>query len=379
MNGRRFLWVAVLAVTLPLVVYAQLLPEAAKGASRLARPGTYKLLRPGPKMSVLSPGVLRTLRPTAVRLSPTQAPDLSRVLGPGPAHSTKQVCPFPAKKPTTAPVTGKQISKTVSQPQAAAFSGAAEVNTWELPSVYPFFAVPAPRPLHTQVLRPLPVGKLVLKNHEIEAVIFDMDGTLLNSLPAWEHACAKFLRTHGILLPPEIEREIEKMSLEQGARYIKEQLNLPMSEQELLKGTLSMVHQHYATDILPKRGAMETLVRLREQGVKVGVATSSKKDLAEMAFKRLGMSPYIDFVISCDEVGVGKNSPDVYEAARERLGSSRERTLVVEDALYALRTAKAAGFVTAGVEDTFHPPSYEAKVESESDYFLVSLEDIFKK
>ena len=374
MNGRRFLWVAVLAVTLPLVVYAQLSPQAAKDASRLARPGAYKLLRPGAKASVLSPHVLKNLRPAGASLLSVGAQDFSQIINNNPVERTKQVCSFVSQKEPE-----KRPLKQISQPQAGAYSGTVEVNVVSRSSDFPFFAVPAPRSFHTGVLRPFPSGKLVLKNHEIDAVIFDMDGTLLNSLPAWEHACAKFLRIHGVILPPEIEKEIEKMSLEQGARYIKEQLSLPMSEQELLKGTLGMVHQHYATDILPKRGAMETLVRLREQGVKVGVATSSNKDLAEMAFKRLGMSPYIDFVISCDEVGVGKNSPDVYEAARERLGSSRERTLVVEDALYALRTAKAAGFVTAGVEDTFHPPSYEAKVEIESDYFFVSLEDMFKK
>ena len=373
MNKRIFFWINALIIYLPLAAYAQA-QGVVKSAPRVLRPGAYEQLRPGVKTSVPSPGVLKNLRPTVgktISIGPQNVYDGVNNGGITGWQQTQEFsCPLDQLQ--------QKIEK-VARPPLSSFDAVPRRSVLESLGGTPFFTYSSPRPFYSEKYPPVPAGRLLLGKHEIEAVIFDMDGTLLDSLPAWEHACAKFLRTHGVILPPEIEKEIEKMSLEQGAKYIKEQLNLPMSEQELLKGTLGMVHQHYATDILPKRGALETLVRLRKQGIKVGVATSSNKDLAEKAFERLGMSPYVDFVISCDEVGVGKTSPDVYEAARERLGSAREHTLVVEDALYAVRTAKEAGVVTAGVEDTFHPPSYEAKVEIESDYFFVSLEDMFKK
>ena len=375
MSKRNFWRVGITAVLigcLPLLVCAQAgAGKLIKVKGRTLRPTSYKQLRPGPKRVSLEPSMLSNFRP--VRSAVPATYETLKVCGAGTELS--EPC-FNLVEPADLPFMelGPQPAAFGYPPPFSPgfFSGKSALGL-------PFMSLPTPRPFYTEVLRPRPAHPLVLRKHEVDGVIFDMDGTLLNSLPAWEHACAKYLYTQGIILPPQLEKEIEKMSLQEGAQYLKEQLDLPMSAQELLEGTLDKVRQNYATDVMPKKGAVETLKRLHKQGIKVGVATSSAKELAEIAFSRLELMPYIDFIISCDEVGVGKNSPDVYEAARERLGTARERTLVVEDAIYAIRTAKGAGFVTAGVEDTFHPPSYEAKVEMESDYFFVSLEDMFKK
>ncbi len=213
----------------------------------------------------------------------------------------------------------------------------------------------------------------------IDAVIFDMDGTLLDSLPAWDRAAAKYLlQTYGIELPETVEQEIKQMSLIGGARYIREKFNLPQTPEELLEGTLQQVRQRYLTDISPKPGVRELLQKLQKQGIKISVATASDKELAVQAFERLGLLNYVDFIITCDEVGVGKSSPQVYEAALERLGTQKTRTLVVEDALYALQTAKKAGFLTAGVDDPYHDEQHRQQARLVSDYFFTSFENSLK-
>ena len=212
----------------------------------------------------------------------------------------------------------------------------------------------------------------------IDAVIFDMDGTLLDSLPAWDHATAKYLRTRGIEMPEEINAAIQKLSLLEGARYVKEQLGLPESAEELLEAVLFSVRQHYVTDILPKPGAVELLKELKAQGIKISVATAANKDLATAAFARLGMLEYIDFMMDCEEVGTGKRDPAIYYAVLQRLGTRKERTLVVEDALYALETAKKAGFLTAGVFDPIYTDLEEKKLQRTADYFFFSLETCIK-
>lgn len=207
---------------------------------------------------------------------------------------------------------------------------------------------------------------------EIDAVIFDMDGTLLNSLAAWKNSASNFLRSQGIEPPAGLDAEMEKLSLMDGAKIIKERYGFSQSPEEILAMTLAPIHQHYITDIQAKPGALFLLKKLHDQGIKISVATASDKQLAQQAFERLGMMPYIDFIVTCDEVGVGKQSPAVYDAARQRFGTAKERTLVVEDALYALQTAKKAGYLTAAVAEPFHSVEHEIAIATEGNYFISS-------
>lgn len=210
---------------------------------------------------------------------------------------------------------------------------------------------------------------------KIDAVIFDMDGTLLDSIPAWDHAASKYLRTRSIELPEEIQEYVKHISLMEGARYIKEQLNLSEAPETILEGTLSVVRERYLYEVPAKPGVKELLKNLHAQGIKICVATASDPALARGAFARLGLLQYMDFIIGCDEVGVGKQDPAVYEAALQRLGTARERTLVVEDALYAVQTAKQAGFPTAGVPDPVYPQAQIDQLNATTDYFFTSFEN----
>ena len=125
-------------------------------------------------------------------------------------------------------------------------------------------------------------------------------------------------------------------------------------------------------DVPAKPGVPEMLRRLKAQGIKLCVATASDRELAEAALRRLGLLDLFDFILTCDEAGAGKRSPAVYEAALQKLGTSKTRTLVVEDALYALQTAHRAGFPTAAVADA-HSAADQALLRQTADYYLFSF------
>lgn len=207
----------------------------------------------------------------------------------------------------------------------------------------------------------------------IDAVIFDLDGTLLDSLGAWEHSGTNFLRTQGINPPEGLDEKLAQMSLMDGARLVKKMFGLPQPPEELLRLTLLPVRQRYFTDIPAKPGVPEMVRYLRAQGIKLCVATASDRELAEAALKRLGLWNSFDFIITCDEVGIGKRSPAVYEAALKKLGTSKARTLVVEDALYALETAKKAGFPAAAIAEE-HAAGDQPALQRAADYYIRSFD-----
>ena len=229
------------------------------------------------------------------------------------------------------------------------------------------------------VRNPLPARLAFPGKDEVDAVIFDLDGTLLDSLSAWEHSGSNFVRTQGFEPPPTLDDELVKMSLMDGANLIKTRYQLPQSPEEILALTLLPIERHYYEDILPMPGVPETLARLKAQGVKMVIATASDRKLAEVALHRLGLRDYFEFIITCDEVGVGKSSPKVYEEALQRLGTEKSRTLVAEDALHALQTAHAAGFPTAAIEEA-HSAAQQTAKQQVATYYVFSFQgkQVFK-
>lgn len=208
----------------------------------------------------------------------------------------------------------------------------------------------------------------------VDAVIFDLDGTLLDSLNAWDKAAVYYLRGLGIEPPPEFDQIVAHLPLMEGALLAKRQFNLPLTPEEILEATLAPVRKRYLTDIPAKPGVPAMIRFLHAQGIKLCIATASDGAMAEAALKRLGLWEYFDFLITCDEVGVGKNQPAVYEAALARLGTQKARTLVVEDALHALQTAKRAGFRTAAIADEYYEPKSQVLLMREADYYIPAFD-----
>ncbi len=185
----------------------------------------------------------------------------------------------------------------------------------------------------------------------IRGAIFDLDGVLLDSMGIWKDLGARYLRSLHIQPEPGLNEILFAMSMEQGAAYLKKHYPLPQSEAEIGEGIARMLEDYYFYEVPAKPGAAALLGFLAEQGIPMAAATSSPRAHVTRALDRLGLLPYLQAVFTTGEVGVSKHEPAIYHLAAERLGTAPAETLVFEDSLYALKTARAAGYRTVGVFD----------------------------
>ena len=182
--------------------------------------------------------------------------------------------------------------------------------------------------------------------------IFDMDGTLVDSMVYWKNLASEYLRHKGVAeVSAEVLNKIKPMTMNESAALFIQEFQLEGSPEQIAEEMNAMMDQHYHTDIPLKVGVYEYLDQLHRSGTVMCVASATAEPLMEACLRRLGVAHYFQFLLSCETVGVGKNRPDVYFAAAERLGAGPEEIAVYEDALYAARTAKEAGFYVVGIYD----------------------------
>ena len=200
--------------------------------------------------------------------------------------------------------------------------------------------------------------------------IFDMDGTLVDSMGFWKDLATEYLRSKGVQeIPADILEQIKPMTMSESAALFRSEFGLSGDIEAEMN---AMMDDHYRRDIPLKPGVSAYLRNLREQGVRMCVASATAEPLMAACLSRLGVLPCFDFLLSCESVGVGKNSPPVFLEAIRRLGAEVSETAVYEDALYAVRTAKNAGFHVVGVFDA--SADWEA-VRSIADETIFNWED----
>ncbi len=183
--------------------------------------------------------------------------------------------------------------------------------------------------------------------------IFDMDGTLIDSMPYWGRLLGEYLdRLH----VPADQRDFllyrtRRMSMADSAAVLQQELRLDRSRMMIEMELGDLMDSHYLRDIPLKPGIESYLQRLREADVHLCIATLTPTPLAKLCLERLGISKYFDFLISCEEMGVGKEVPDIFLQCALQMGSTPYDTAVYEDSYRAIRTARRAGFYTVGVYD----------------------------
>lgn len=185
----------------------------------------------------------------------------------------------------------------------------------------------------------------------IRGAIFDLDGVLLDSLGIWYDLGARYILSTGMQPVPGMSETLFSMSMEQGAAYLKRTFGLEKSEEEIIADLEQILRDYYCKEVPAKEGAKELLAFLQEQGVKMAAATSSPRPHVTEALNRLGLLSYMQEIYTTGEVGESKHSSRIYELAAQSLECSAEEILVFEDSLYALKTAKTAGFRCVGVYD----------------------------
>lgn len=211
----------------------------------------------------------------------------------------------------------------------------------------------------------------------LQSAIFDMDGTLLDSMGMWRTRASALVRSHGGTPPPGLDRQVNHMSVFEGVAYCKDLCGLPGTVDQLVEEIWEQIWHFYQHEVQPKPGLVKFLSLLRMEGVWMYVATATDRPLAEAALRTAGIDGFFRGLITTQETGLSKyESPEIYERALRRLRSNKKDTVVFEDALYALRTAKSAGFRTAAVYDSSEPDQEEMR--RLADYYITSYEEMFQ-
>lgn len=211
---------------------------------------------------------------------------------------------------------------------------------------------------------------------DFRAAIFDLDGTLFDSMPFWNHIDELFLSRRGINeVPADYLLAIAHLGAEETARYTIERFGLTESPEEMMSEWRGDALRFYANDVKMKDGAYDFLVHLRGKGVRMAVATASEDDLFMPAIKRLGLEGFFDAYARVSEVPRKKDFPDVYELACTRLGVSKEDTVVFEDICTAVCGAKSGGFRVVAVYDETSERDKDIIMQT-ADVFTVSFADL---
>ncbi|MBO4761880.1 MAG: HAD family phosphatase [Lachnospiraceae bacterium] len=202
----------------------------------------------------------------------------------------------------------------------------------------------------------------------INAVIFDLDGTLIDSMWMWKQIDIDYLASKGKPFPPDLQDTISGMSFSETAVYFKETFGIEDDLDTIKKCWNDMAWEMYSTRVTLKEGALEFLKYLKERGIKTGIATSNSNELAFMVTKRLGIDAYIDEIHTACEVEKGKPSPDIYLFVAETLGVDPSECLVFEDVLRGVVAGLRAGMRVCAFYDPASAYEDEEKREAANCY-----------
>ena len=207
---------------------------------------------------------------------------------------------------------------------------------------------------------------------KIKGAIFDMDGTLVDSLMfwgfLWETIGEKYFNNKKFLPDKEVELNIRTMIYTDAMRYFKEYYGIEGDTESFIRFAEDGIPQFYKDVAKPKAGAYELLDHLREQGIKMVLASATAKKEIVYALDCYKMTEYFDTILSCADIGVGKDKPDIYLDSLSIMGFDCGEVCVFEDSFVALETAKKAGFMTVGIYDKHNPD--QNKVKAASDIYL---------
>ena len=202
-----------------------------------------------------------------------------------------------------------------------------------------------------------------------KAVIFDLDGTLVDSMWMWKAIDIEYLGKFGIDLPLTLQKDIEGMSFSETAVYFKETFQLQDSLEEIKADWNRMAYEKYTKEVPLKKGAKEFLDYCKLHGIKLGIATSNSRELVDAALEALEIKDYFDCVMTACEVEKGKPAPDIYLAVAEKVSIPVSECLVFEDVEMGIMAGKNAGMKVCAVEDEFSKDQIEIKKKL-ADYYI---------
>lgn len=208
------------------------------------------------------------------------------------------------------------------------------------------------------------------------AVIFDLDGSLVDSMWMWRQIDIEYLGRFGIPLPEDLQSRIEGMSFHETAVYFKEHFHIPEPIEKMKADWNRMAWDKYMNEVPLKPGAEEFLKGCRERNIQLGIATSNSRELVENVASVHGLHNYFSCIMTGCDVGRGKPAPDIYLAVAARLEVPAEQCLVFEDIIPGIQAGKNAGMTVCAVEDEYSLSSRDEKKRL-ADYYIEDYYDCF--
>lgn len=211
----------------------------------------------------------------------------------------------------------------------------------------------------------------------VKAVIFDLDGTLVDSMWMWKQIDIEYLDRFGIELPEDLQSCIEGMSFSETAEYFKQRFQLPDSIDKIKSDWNAMAWDKYANQVPLKAGVANFLELLRERDIKMGIATSNSRELVDLVTKKNQIHSYFQSIRTSCEVNKGKPAPDIYLLVAQDLGVDTSECLVFEDVVQGIMAGKNADMKVCAVKDAYSEEQDDQKREL-SDYYINSYDELLK-
>jgi len=210
---------------------------------------------------------------------------------------------------------------------------------------------------------------------QTDAVIFDLDGTLVDSMWMWHQIDIEYLGRYGYECPPLLQKEIEGMSFSETAVYFKKTFEIPDALDKIKQAWIDMSIEKYRSEVPLKKGAHRFLEYLKTNGIKAGIATSNGRDMVDVVLEALEIAPYFQVITTGCEVAAGKPAPDIYLKVAETLQVTPDRCMVFEDVPAGIQAGKSAGMTVCAVEDGYSK-AMRAEKEALADYFIEDYDEI---
>lgn len=209
----------------------------------------------------------------------------------------------------------------------------------------------------------------------IKGAIFDMDGTLLDSMHVWIDIGARYLASKGFTASDKDRKALGTMLLYGQSMYFREHFGFTMSVDEIIEDINKLVENDYFHNVQVKPGIPELLENLQNRGVRMCVATASDRYLVEAALERVGILKYFDKIFTCNECNCDKAVPKIFDTALEFLGTEKSETYVFEDTITSIKTVTEAGYPTIAIADEWSVKNKD-KIKELADFYVESPKDI---
>lgn len=210
---------------------------------------------------------------------------------------------------------------------------------------------------------------------EFKGAIFDLDGTILDSMWVWKQVDVNFLGKRNIEIPGDYVKAISALNLKTAAEYTKERFQLPETVEEIMQEWFQMAVKEYAEDVQLKSSVREYLAYLKAKEVKIAVATSSHEGLFLPCLENNEIYEFFDTIVTTMEVERGKEFPDVYEEAARRLGVKPSQCMVFEDILKGVKAAKEGGFYVVAVREE-HSEDEKEEIMEIADRYIEDFDEM---